>query len=171
LLYLPIVIPDITMGISLVVFFKFLFDIVEVIVGQRYFLSVLTVIIAHVAFNIPFVAIVVRARLTDMNPRLEEAARDLGANQWRTFYRVTYPLLIPGIVAGALLAFTISLDDFVVTFFSGGATTTTLTVYVFSLVRRAPSPEINAVSTLMILASTMLILISLLLQGRNASKA
>ena len=171
LLYLPVVIPDITMGIALVVFFKFMFDGVEKIVGTRYFPSMFTVVIAHVAFNISYVAIVVRARLSDMNPRLEEAARDLGANEWRTFWRVTYPLLVPGIVAAALLAFTLSLDDFVVTFFAGGATTTTLTVYVFSLVRRGVSPEINAVSTLMILASTALILVSLLLQGRNASRA
>lgn len=170
LLYLPVVIPDITMGISLLVFFKIAFDAIESLSGDRPFPGTTNVIIAHIAFNISFVAIVVRARLTDMNPRLEEAARDLGANEWRTFWRVTYPLLLPGILAGALLAFTLSLDDFVVTFFVGGGTVTTLTVYVWGLVRRSVPPEINAISTLMILASTLLIVLSLILQGRNAAQ-
>jgi|GEM_PF-1140 len=169
LLYIPVVIPDITMGVSLVVFFKFIFDFAEMLIGERYFLSIWTVIAAHVAFNISFVAIVVRARLADMNPRFEEASRDLGANEWRTFWRVTYPLLLPAILAGGLLAFTLSLDDFVVTFFAGGGTTTTLTVFVWGLVRRGVSPEINAVSALMILVSITLIGLSSLLQGRNAT--
>jgi spermidine/putrescine transport system permease protein len=169
LLYLPIVIPEITMGVSLLIFFKFLFDFAQWISGERFFLSIATVVLAHVAFNISYVAIVVRARLTDMNPHLEEAAHDLGASPWRTFWRVTYPLLLPAIIAGGLLAFTLSLDDFVVTFFVGGGTTTTLTIYVFGLVRRGVSPQINAVSTMMILVSTLLIGISLLLQGRNAA--
>ena len=163
LLYLPIVIPDITMGVSILIFFKFVFDFLEEITGTRYFAGIFTVIMAHIAFSISYVAIVVRARLTDMNPRYEEAARDLGANEWRTFWRVTYPLLLPAIVA-----FTLSLDDFVVTFFVGGGTTTTLTIYVFGLVRRGVSPQINAISTMMIGVSTLLIGVSLLLQGRNA---
>jgi spermidine/putrescine transport system permease protein len=171
LLYIPIVIPEITMAVSLLIFFKFLFDLGENVFGTRYFLGMLTVILAHIAFSISFVAVVVRARLTDMNPRYEEAARDLGANEWRTFWRVTYPLLLPAIIAGGLLAFTLSLDDFVTTFFVGGGTTTTLTIYVFGLVRRGVSPEINAVSTMMIVASTVLIGVSLILQGRNATKS
>jgi spermidine/putrescine transport system permease protein len=170
LLYLPVVIPEITMAVSLVIFFKFLFDFIEMFKDGRYYLGMLTVILAHIAFTISFITIVVRARLTDMNPRYEEAARDLGANEWRTFWRITYPLLLPAIIAGGLLGFTISLDDFVITFFVGGGTTTTLTIYVYGLVRRGVSPEINAVSTMMIVASTLLIAISLLLQGRNASK-
>lgn len=169
LLYLPIVIPDITMGISLLVFFKVVFDLIENITGSRPFPGIANVAIAHIAFNISFVAIVVRARLTDMNPRYEEAARDLGANEWRTFWRITYPLLLPGIVAGALLAFTLSLDDFVITFFVSGGSVTTLTVFVWGLVKRGVPPEINAISTLMILASTTLVLISSLFQ-RNASR-
>jgi len=171
LLYLPVVIPDITMGVSLLVFFRFVFDLLESAMGKRFFPGMMTVIIAHVAFNISYVAIVVRARLADMNPRFEEAARDLGANEWRTFWRVTYPLLLPGIIAGALLAFTISLDDFVVTFFVGGGTTTTLTVFVWGLVRRGVSPEINAVSALMIVASTVLIALSLVLQNRSTNRS
>jgi spermidine/putrescine transport system permease protein len=171
LLYLPVVIPEITMGVSLLVFFKLGFDLIEKISGDRPFPGLMTVIIGHIAFSISFVAIVIRARLTDMNPRLEEAARDLGANEWRTFRRVTYPLMLPGIISGGLLAFTLSLDDFVITFFVGGGTVTTLPVYVWGLVRRGVSPEINAVSTLMILASTALIGISLLLQSRNTGRA
>lgn len=171
LVYLPIVLPEITVGVSLLIFFKIIYDAVEWITGTRFFPGTPTVIIAHIAFCLSYVCIVVSARLSDMNPRLEEAARDLGANEWHTFRRVTFPLLLPGIVAGALLAFTLSLDDFVITFFVGGGTTTTLTVFVWGLVRRGVSPEINAVSTLMIVASTILIFISLVLQGRNSSAA
>lgn len=171
LLYIPLVIPDITMGVSILVFFKIIFDFIEAATGTRYFMGIGTVILSHIAFNIAFVVVVIRARLTDMNPRFEEAANDLGANPWQTFRRVTYPLLLPAIIAGGLLAFTISLDDFVVTFFVSGGTTSTLTVYVFGLVRRGISPQINAVSTIMIVVSTLLIGISLLLQGRNANRA
>lgn len=170
LLYLPIVIPEIAMGISQLLFFKMTFDFIENLTGERYSSNITVVTIAHIAFTISFVAIVVRARLTDMNPRLEEAARDLGANEWRTFWRVTYPLLLPGIIAGALLAFTISLDDVVITFFVSGGSVTSLPVYVFGLVRTAVPPEINAISALMILTSTVLILFSMLLQGRNAAR-
>ncbi|MBN8640006.1 MAG: ABC transporter permease subunit, partial [Anaerolineae bacterium] len=130
-----------------------------------------TIIIGHVVFNISYVTIVVRARLADMNPRLEEAARDLGANEWRTFWRVTFPLILPGIISGALLAFTLSLDDFVVTFFVSGPGTTALPVFVYGLLRLTVTPEINAISTLMLVVSTLLISISMLLQGRDAAKA
>jgi len=112
----------------------------------------------------------VRARLMDMNPRYEEAARDLGANEWKTFWRVTFPLILPGVIAGGLLAFTLSLDDFVVTFFTSGVGTTTLTVFVYGLLKLSVTPEINAISTLMILASTILVTFSLILQGRSASR-
>jgi spermidine/putrescine transport system permease protein len=113
------------------------------------------------------VAVVVRARLADMNPRLEEAAYDLGANGWNTFRRVTLPLMMPGIVAGALLAFTLSLDDFVVTFFLAGVGNTTLPVFVYGLLKVTVTPDINAISTLMLVASTILIGISLIIQGRS----
>jgi spermidine/putrescine transport system permease protein len=115
------------------------------------------------------VVIVVRARLANMNPKLEEAARDLGANEWQTFWRVTFPLLAPGILAGALLAFTLSLDDYVVTFFTRGAGTNTLTVFVYGLLKMSVTPEINAISTIMLVVSTVLIAISLALQGRAAT--
>ncbi len=170
-LFFPLVIPEITQGISLAIFFRVLFDWWETVTGVRLFPGFATIIIAHVAFNISYVAIVVRARLADMNPRLEEAARDLGADEWQTFWRVTFPLIVPGIIAGALLAFTLSLDDFVVTFFTSGVGTTTLPVFVYGLLKLSVTPEINAISTMMMLASTVLIGISMLIQGRNALNA
>lgn len=155
-LYLPVIIPDIVMALSSLLFFV-MFNVA---------LSRYTVLIIHVAFNIAFVAIVVRARLADMDERLEEAAADLGANEWITFRRVTLPLLMPGIVSGALMAFTLSLDDFVITFFVSGPGATTLPVRVYSMIKFGITPEINAISTLMLLGSTVLVVISLILQRR-----
>lgn len=155
-LYLPIIIPDIAMALSTLLFF--------VIIGIT--LSRYTILIAHVAFNIAFVAIIVRARLADMDRDLEEAAADLGADEWTTFRKITLPLLMPGIVAAALLAFTLSLDDFVITFFVAGPGSTTLPVRVYSMIRFGLSPEVNAVSTLMFAGSTILVVISLLVQRR-----
>lgn len=167
ILFLPVVIPEITQGISLLIFFNIVFDWLASLTGQRIQFGFPTIIIGHVAFNISYVAIVVRARLADMNPRLEEAARDLGANEWRTFWRVTFPLILPGIISGALLAFTLSLDDFVITFFTSGVGTTTLPIFVYGLLKLSVTPEINAISTLILVASTLLIGISLRLQGRD----
>jgi spermidine/putrescine transport system permease protein len=167
-LYLPVVIPEITQGISLAIFFNILFNYWSSLTGQRLYPGMHTVVIGHVAFTISFVAVVVRARLADMNPRLEEAARDLGANEWQTFKEVTFPLLLPGIISGGLLAFTLSLDDFLVTFFTAGTGTNTLPVFVYGLLKLTVTPEINAISTIMVVASTSLIGISLSLQGRSA---
>ena len=157
ILYLPIIIPDIVMALSTLLFFVML-DLA---------LSRYTILIAHIAFNIAFVAIVVRARLADMDSNLEEAAADLGANPWETFRRVTLPLLLPGIISGALLAFTLSLDDFVITFFVAGPGSTTLPVQVYSMIRFGITPEVNAISTLLFLGSTLLVIISLVLQRRT----
>ena len=156
-LYLPIIIPDIVMALSTLLFF-----VIFTIPLSRY-----TILIAHIAFNISFVAIVVRARLADMDTDLEEAAADLGADEWTTFRRITLPLLMPGIVAGALLAFTLSLDDFVITFFVAGPGSTTLPVRVYSMIKFGVTPEVNAVSTLMFIGSTLLVVISLLVQRRQ----
>ena len=171
LLFLPVVIPEITQGISLAIFFNVVFDWIDTMTGTRVFPGFHTIIIAHVTFNISYVAIVVQARLSDMNPRLEEAAGDLGANTWQTFWRVTFPLILPGVVAGALLAFTLSLDDFVITFFNSGVGTTILPVFVYGLLKLTVTPEVNAISTIMMVLSTILIGISLALQGRNATRA
>jgi spermidine/putrescine transport system permease protein len=171
-LYLPVIIPEITQAVSLAVFFRILFDFANrtQLFQDRVTTGLGTIVIGHVAFTISYVAIVVRARLADMNPRLEEAARDLGANEWRTFWRITFPLILPGVIAGALLAFTISLDDFVVTFFTSGIGTTTLPIFVYGLLKTKIPPEINAISTLMLVASTVLVGISLVMQGRNATR-
>lgn len=170
LMVLPVIIPDITMGVSLAVFFRIVFDAVQLYTGVRLVSGFGTIVLAHVAFNVAFVAIVVRARLASMDPSLEEAARDLGASDWQAFWRITFPILAPGILAGALLAFTLSLDDFVVTFFTAGVGSTTLPLFVYGLLKQRVPPEINAVSTLMLVASLVLLAISLLLQQRGSRR-
>ncbi|RME84363.1 MAG: ABC transporter permease [Caldilineae bacterium] len=169
ILYLPIIIPDIAMAIMLLIFFNVSgigFEPWRVqFLGNRLAVPY-SVIIGHVAFNISFVAVVVRARLANMDRTLEEAAQDLYANTWQTFRRVTLPMLMPGILGGALLAFTLSLDDFVITFFTSGAGFNTLPVRVFGMIKKGVTPKINAVSTLMLLFSLALIFISILLRTR-----
>jgi spermidine/putrescine transport system permease protein len=128
--------------------------------------NVTPITIAHVAFNISFVAIVVRSRLGDFDITLEEAAKDLGANEWQTFRKVTLPLIMPGILAGALLAFTLSIDDFVITFFVSGPGSTTLPVRVFSMIRIGVTPEVNAISSAMLIASIGLVILSLFSERR-----
>lgn len=164
ILYLPIIIPDIAMAIMLLLFFNLSgigFEPWRISLGGINFAIPYSVIIGHVAFNISFVAVVVRARLANMDPSLEEAAGDLYANPWQTFWRVTLPMMMPGIVGGALLAFTLSLDDFVITFFTSGAGFNTLPVRVYGMIKKGVTPKINAVSTVMLAASLILVFISL----------
>ncbi len=161
LAYLPIIIPDVTMAVMLLIFFFQAFGIIDNIFGIRMTTGLLTITLAHIAFCISFVAIVVRARLAQLDDSLEEAAADLYASRWQAFRRVTLPLIAPGVAGGALLALTLSLDDVVVTQFVSGAGSTTLPVYVFGLVRRGVTPLINAVSVLMLVASMVLVGISL----------
>ena len=170
LFYLPVVIPDFTLGIALAVFFRIVFEYWQTMTGNRLLPGFGTIIIAHVAFNISYVAIVVRSRLASMDATLEEAASDLGANRLQAFLRITFPILLPGIMAGGLLAFTLSLDDFVVTFFTSGVGTTTLPLYVYGLLKQRVPPEINAISTLMIVVSIVLVGVSLYLQQRGARR-
>ncbi|MEP6517107.1 ABC transporter permease [Microcoleus vaginatus] len=164
LLFLPIIMPEITIGISLLVFFTLVFRIVENLTGIRLNLGLPTVIIGHIVFNISFVTITVRARLAELDPQLEQAAFDLGANEWRTFWRITLPLIWPAIFSAALLAFTLSLDDFVVTFFTSGVGSMTLPLFVYGMIKFAVTPAINAISTLMLLASLLLVISSLKVQ-------
>lgn len=164
LLFLPIIMPEITIGISLLVFFTLVFRIVENLTGIRLNLGLPTVIIGHIVFNISFVTITVRARLAELDPILEQAAFDLGANEWRTFWRITLPLIGPAIFSAALLAFTLSLDDFVVTFFTTGVGSVTLPLFVYGMIKFAVTPAINAISTLMLFASLLLVLSSLKVQ-------
>jgi ABC-type spermidine/putrescine transport system permease subunit II len=155
---LPLVIPEIMMGVALLLFFV----LIKVPLG------LLTVTIGHAAFNLPVVLLIVRSRLRRLDPRLEEAARDLGATPWQAFRRVTLPLLRPAIIGAALLAFTVSLDDFVVTFFTAGPGATTLPLKVYSMIRTGISPEINALSAILVVASMCLVGLSLLFQQKAA---
>jgi len=166
LLYLPIIIPEITMGISLAVFFNLLFRLLSDLFHWNANFGFATIIIGHVSFNISFVAVVVRARLAGMDRSLEEAAQDAGANEWQTFRRIVLPLVAPGIIGGALLAFTLSLDDFVVTFYTAGIGTSTMPLFVYGMIRFEVTPAINAISTLMLLVSMILVIASLALQRR-----
>jgi len=153
-LFLPVVIPDIVFAVALLLFFGLLrsqFGFAN--------LGLSTMAVAHITFQIPFVALVVRARCSGMNRQLEEAACDLGADQWRTFWHVTFPLILPGIASGALLAFTMSLDDFVVSFFTAGPGSTTLPILIYSSVKRGITPDINALSTIMVVVSLILVLL------------
>jgi spermidine/putrescine transport system permease protein len=121
-------------------------------------LGIITIVIAHVAFTISFVTIVVRARLSGMDRSVEEAAQDLGASPVQTFLRVTLPLILPGVMAGALLAFTLSFDDFVITFFVAGVGSSTLPLKIYSMIKFGVSPVINALSTVVLVATMVLIL-------------
>lgn len=162
-IYTPIVTPEIVMGIGILVFFSAVFgwinSALQLSGGNRLSMGMGTIIVSHVAFTLPFVVLTVRARLVGFDPSVEEAARDLGANEWTTFRRVTLPIISPGVLAGAMLAFTLSLDDFIITFFTSGPGSTTLPIYVYGLLRRIVTPEVNALSTLWILAVFGLVLI------------
>jgi spermidine/putrescine transport system permease protein len=150
LIVAPIAIPEILMGVSLLIFFVLL----------NFTLGLVSVALAHIAFCIGFVAIVVRARLAGMDETLTEAARDLGATPAKAFRYVTLPLIMPGVIAGALMAFTLSIDDFVITFFTAGAGTVTLPLQIYSMIKIAVTPEVNAVSTLLMLLTLLLIVIA-----------
>lgn len=155
ILFLPIVIPEIVMAVSMLIFYVFI----------QLTLGVVSIIIAHITFNIAFVFVIVRARLVGMEPQIEQAAADLGASPWQTFRHITLPLITPGIISGALLAFTISWDDFLIAFFTAGVGGTTLPMKVYSMIKFGVSPEINAISTIMILFTMVLILIALRIEG------
>ena len=146
----PIAIPEILMGVSLLIFFVLL----------NFTLGLVSVTLAHIAFCIGFVAIVVRSRLAGMDESLTEAARDCGATPAQAFRLVTLPLIMPAVVAGALMAFTLSIDDFVITFFTAGAGTVTLPLQIYSMIKIAVTPEVNAVSSLLMLLTLALILIA-----------
>ncbi len=156
-LYLPLIIPDIVLAIALLTFY----------VQVKFPRGLTSVILAHVVFNIAYVTIVVRARLEGYDDTIEEAALDLGANRWHTFWRITFPLIAPGIIGGALLAFTLSIDDFVITFFTAGVGSTTLSVYIYSSLKFGITPELNAISTMLLVNSIVFILLFLWFRGRN----
>lgn len=143
----PIAMPDILMGVSLLLFFIML----------NMSLGLLSITLAHITFCIGFVALSVQARMAGIDRSLSEAARDLGATPWQCFLKITLPLLSPGIIAGALMAFTLSIDDFVITFFVAGVGSSTLPLQIYSMVKIAVTPEVNAISTLLMLLTLILI--------------
>ncbi len=153
---LPIVIPEICMGVALLVFF----NRVGWPSGMPWPLNLGPIIIGHIAFSFPFVAVVVRARMAGFDRSLEEASKDLGASEWQTFWNVTVPFMKSGLIAGGLLAMTLSLDDFVITFFTSGPGTLTFPVQVYSMVRFGATPEVNAASTVLIVVTILLTIIA-----------
>jgi len=170
-LYVPIVIPEIVMGIGILTlfsqFFGWMNNALHLVGNARLSLGILTVTASHIAFMVPFVTLVVQARLQGFDKSFEEAAMDLGANEWITFKRVTFPMILPGVLSGALLAFTLSLDDFVITFFTNGPGSTTLPIYVYGLLRRIITPQVNALSTVWILVVFLAVLSIQILQNRE----
>jgi len=171
-LYIPIVIPEIVMGIGILTLFSQFFGWFNGLLGltgdARLSMGIVTVTISHIAFMVPFVTLVVQARLQGFDKAYEEAAMDLGANEWTTFRRVTFPMILPGVLSGALLAFTLPLDDFVITFFTNGPGSTTLPIYVYGLLRRIITPQVNALSTVWILIVLLAVLLLQWLQSRDA---
>ena len=147
----PVAMPEILLGVSLLLFFRQVLDLT---------LGLISILVAHTLFSLGFVAIIVRARLAGMDESIFEAARDLGASPWKTFRHITFPLILPGIVAGFLMSFTLSIDDFVITFFVAGVGVSTLPLQIYSMIKVAVSPEVNAVSTLLMALTLTLIAIA-----------
>ena len=147
--YIPVVNPDIVIGVSLLALFTWL----------KMTLGLTTILIAHITFTIPYVVLSVLPKLRQLNPHLEEAALDLGASPLYAFFKVVLPEIMPGIVTGALFAFTLSLDDFIVSFFTTGSGINTLSIKIYSMTKRGVSPKINALSTLMFLGVLLLLLL------------
>ncbi len=147
----PVAMPEILLGVSLLLFFRQVLDLT---------LGFVSILVAHITFSIGFVAVIVRARLAGMDEGIFEAARDLGATPWMTFRRVTLPLILPALVAGFLMSFTLSIDDFVITFFVAGVGVSTLPLQIYSMIKVAVTPEVNAVSTLLMALTLTLVLLA-----------
>lgn len=157
LIYIPIVIPEIVLGISLLSVFTL----------ARLELGFWTVLLAHISFSVPFVITSVRSTLYSIHPSIEEAAEDLGASKWQIFWNVTLPLIKPGIVSGALLAFTLSLDDVVVSYFSAGPGTNTLPLYIYSNIKTGISPDVNALTSIMLIVTIIVLTVAAHIQSKR----
>jgi spermidine/putrescine transport system permease protein len=157
LLYLPLIMPSLVLGIALLLFF----------VAINLTLGVLTIVLAHVAFSVPLTTLVILARMQRLDPTLEEAAMDLGADEWTTFWRITFPLLRPGIVAAAMLAFPWSFNDFVITFFVAGVGASTLPLRIYSMIRLGVSPMVNALGTLIVVIPLLVAILGTLVAQRR----
>ena len=152
--YLSLVTPEIITGVSLLALFQWIFRFLHLRLGMH------TVILAHVAFSVAYVAVVVMARLRSFDPALEEAALDLGADEFTAFRKVTLPYLAPAIAAAAMLAFTVSIDDYVITSLVAGVDSQTLPMVIYALARRGVNPMLNAVSTMVVFALGAMVLLS-----------
>ena len=161
---LPIIVPEICLGVAFLMFFT----AIGWPTGLVWPFNLGAITIAHITFCFPFVTMVVRSRLASFNCEQEEAAKDLGASEWQMFRDVLIPHIRPALVAGALLSFTLSLDDFVITYFTSGPDTITFPVKVYSMVRFSVTPEVNAASTLLVILTVVLTFIALKLQGVKA---
>ena len=162
LVYVPMIVPDIVLAIALLSFYNLVFaGLLNLQLGLW------TVILSHVVFDIAFVAIVVRTRLQHFDRSIEEASLDLGANERRTFLNITLPAIAPGVIAGGLLAFTLSFDEFIIAFFTKG-TVETFPTQVYSMIRFGVTPEVNAIATFVLLLSISLVLISQRLRAADA---
>ncbi len=157
LLYIPLIMPSLVIGIALLLFF----------VAITMPLGVLTIVLAHVAFSIPLTTLVILARMQRLERTLEEAAMDLGADEWTTLWKITLPLLRPGIVAAALLAFPWSFNDFVITFFVAGAGSSTLPLRIYSMIRLGVSPMVNALGTLIVVVPLLVAVLGVLVAQRR----
>ena len=163
---IPVIVPEICIGIAFLVFFNMIGWPSDLI----WPLSLAKIIFAHSLFCFPFVAIVVRAKLVNLNWECEEAAKDLGANAWHVYRDIWLPHLKPSLIAGGLLAFTLSLDDFVITFFTSGPETITLPIKIYSMVRFSVTPEVNAASTVLIVVTILSVCTAIFLQKENLKK-
>jgi spermidine/putrescine transport system permease protein len=161
ILYVPVILPEIILGVSLLALFMLI----------RFPLGLLSVICAHIAFSFPFVTMIILAKVINLPPSLEEASLDLGATRWQTFVKVILPNISPGVISGALFAFTMSIDDFVVTFFTAGVGASTLPLKIYSLIKFGLTPSINAISTILILLTVLaLVLANFLQKSQKISK-
>jgi spermidine/putrescine transport system permease protein len=171
LTYVSIIVPEIVIALATLVYFSTTFDVIEPIVGVNLGLGYHTVILAHCLFNISLVCLLIQARLNGMDRTHVEASYDLYGTPWRTFWQITFPQLMPAIVAGFLLSFTFAFDDYVITSFSKGAGTSTIPLYVFGQIRRGVTPATNAIAALMLLVTLALLLGGQWLLTRNARKS
>ena len=158
--YIPVLNPEIVTGISLMILFVF----------SKVQFGYLTLLLVHITFNIPYVILSVLPKLRQLKNNLYEAALDLGAEPWYAFWRVILPEIMPGVITGLLLAFTLSIDDFVVSFFTTGSGVSTLSITVYSMARRGINPKLNALSTIMFTAVLLLLLIVNVRQAREEKK-
>lgn len=157
LIYIPIIIPEIVLGISLL----------SVYTLTKLELGLFTIILSHVAFSIPYVIVSVRSTLASLSPSYEEAAKDLGANNIKTFWNITLPLIMPGVISGATLAFTLSMDDVVISYFTAGPGSNTLPLNIYSMIKTGITPDVNALSSLMLLIAIIILTSSAIIQSRR----